>query len=98
MSIKVKFTVLGTENNFTPQKAGEILDSILARAEENFTNGKATDEAHEDLKWMMRQGERYGITFDMCCEALNKDPEEERMRLLTLYMQKHGNDCLKKGH
>lgn len=94
---KVKLKIQGDENLFTREEATQVLDGLLDRTESNFRNGKCDVEAHEDLKWVMAQTSN-GISFELCCEALNKDPAEERFRLLTIYMQKHGNDAHKKGH
>ena len=98
MSSNIRFIVLGNENRFTSdEEIMQMLDGILSRTEDNFSNGKNTQEAHEDLKWMMRQT-KLGISFDICCEALNKSPEDERFRLLNMYMQKHGKNCNKEEH
>lgn len=95
---KVKFTVYGNENHFSSDdEVKQFLEGLISRTEDNFSDGKKSVEAHEDLKWMMRQTQG-GISFDDCCLALNKDPEEERMRLLMMYSEKHFSQNLKKGH
>lgn len=68
-----------------------LLDGILGRTEEIFSNGQNSSTVQEELRWIMQKNKK-GISFDLCCSALNKQPEEERVRLLNLYEKKHGNN------